>query len=86
MQTIVYFPHLHSFTKRSFACLLEGNGYEVVDDSMTKKKELFFLARKTDKINNISTRSEDSIAWVKNRFANVLGFEKNHCRPRCRGS
>jgi len=84
MLTILFFPHLHSFTKGSFAQLLERYGYEVIDDSMSKKKELFFLARKTEKERKITERSGDDIEWVKDRFANVLAFEPRRWFPRRR--
>ena len=32
METILFFPHLHSFIKRSFVQLLGRYGYEVIDD------------------------------------------------------
>lgn len=79
MQTIIYFPHLHSFTKESFGRLLENNGYEVLDDSFTNRRELFFLARKTGKKNKGNQLSEEkNIRWVRDKFTHALGFGRSH--------
>lgn len=47
LSSVLYFPHLHSFTKYSLEALLQNHRYEVVDDSFTKPRELYILAKKT---------------------------------------
>lgn len=77
MQTMIYWPHLHSFTKESFARLLARYGYEVLDDSFTTRRELFFLAKKTGN-KKIIHQSGTSFLWVKNKFFNALHLGNSH--------
>lgn len=84
MQTILYWPHLHAFTKESFARLLERHGYEVLDDSFSIKRELFFLARKRGNNKEAVQSSHDNHEWVRDKFFNALGVGTHYKFPRRR--
>lgn len=78
MMTLLFLPHLHSFTKESFACLLERNGYTLLDDMFTRKKEIFFLARKGKSKGITYPPAEMPSNYSIKKFTQSLGFEKNH--------
>lgn len=78
MQTIVYFPHLHLFGKKSFGRLLERYGYEVLDISFTNRRQLFFLARKRENGKKQYQLSEENTEWVKDKFTHSIGLGTHH--------
>lgn len=43
---LFFLPHLTAFTDTTVRCLFEKHGYEIVDDTLSSDRELFFLARK----------------------------------------
>ena len=72
LSSVLYFPHLHSFTKYSLETLLQNHHYEVVDDSFTKPRELSILAKKTSRLPKRTPHSGDGFAEGRNKLIQGL--------------
>lgn len=73
--TLLYFPHLHGFSKESIKLLLSNNKYEVVDNRWTDSNENYVLARKVEQINKeIKFSGQNYKEFLMEKFKNTLGI------------
>ena len=84
MATLLFFPHLHAFTKESFVRLLGRNGYTLVDDTFTKDKELFLLARKGKGSAHVAHAPVDHRVQALAKLVSTMGLCKRYYWPRRR--
>ncbi|MDP3764349.1 MAG: methyltransferase domain-containing protein [bacterium] len=57
MGTLLYLPHLHSFTIKSLNMLLNNAGYQIIDDSLTTDQYINVVAKKTGQFPQSETKT-----------------------------
>ena len=80
--TLIFFPHLHGFSKDALECLMNKYGYEVVDNKFTTSEENYVIARKLSapivpKKNNLNYTE-----ILINKFKQGLAFGDYDFTPR----
>ena len=81
MQTLLYVPHLHAFSKQSLAVLLNRHGYEIVDDTLTRNEELNVIARRVGTASHKEVHEADVFDRTVRKFIKGLRLEKKYIWP-----
>lgn len=77
MGTLLFLPHLHSFTQPSLKKLLQRYNYVVVDNSLTTNKNINIVARKVKFMPwQESNRQKDYFTEAVAKFTKGLALEK----------
>lgn len=72
-----FLPHLHSFTPESLERLLNWNGYEILNDSLSVSRNIIFLAvRKDNPVQKYSKR--DYFAMRLEKFKKGFGLGRSY--------
>lgn len=81
MGTLLFFPHLHSFTEESLTRLFHAHDYEVVESSVTHQ-ELYVFAKKVkpNTLHSIERKESvvDHFGHTLARFIKTLGLDKQY--------
>ncbi len=78
MSNLLYFPHLHSFTTLALKKLLNKNGYEVMNESLTTKQAIHLLAKKVGYIPNQTEPTKDYFNETLEKFSRGLGLNRSY--------
>jgi len=77
MAVLAFLPHLHSFTKKSLEKLLNKNGYVIIDDSLTNKRNLNIVAQKKNSSSIIAKQiTENYFDKTVTKIKKGLGLRK----------
>lgn len=84
LKMLLYFPHLHVFSRSSLMAMLERFKYEVVDDSLIRKRSITMVARKRKSENRQNTRTEENVKYkdfILQKIATCLELGIPHRSP-----
>lgn len=81
MQSLMFLPHLQTYSKDSLERLFNAHGYRLIDDSLTNNNEFAVIGRKEDKPIQYESKRHDYIKEATEKFKRGLAIGRGYMAP-----
>lgn len=81
MQSLMFLPHLQTYSKDSLERLFNINNYRLVDDSLTNNNEFVMIGRKENAPIQYEIKQRDYVQEATEKFKRGLALNRNYTAP-----